>query len=147
MENTKRCQKCSETKDVKKFSKDSKQKDGLQTWCKACSAAHSKIYYQKHAKKMRKQSNSAYKLRKARNKQWVRNFLEKHPCVDCGTGDVRVLEFDHCRGVKKQYVSRLVMDGYSIECIKTEIAKCDVVCANCHRIRTYERDGGNYRTV
>jgi hypothetical protein len=66
----------------------------------------------------------------------VEPYLRSHPCIDCGETDVRVLQFDHCRGQKKAEVSRLIREGYSLEVIKAEMAKCDVVCANCHIRRT-----------
>jgi hypothetical protein len=50
-----------------------------------------------------------------------------------------MMDFDHVRGEKLFDVSRMVGPGLSLELIKAEIAKCDVVCANCHRIRTFER--------
>ena len=66
-----------------------------------------------------------------------------HPCVDCGESDIVVLEFDHLRD-KTANVSYLISTG-EIPRIKEEIAKCEVVCANCHRRRTSER-GGWYRS-
>jgi hypothetical protein len=33
----------------------------------------------------------------------------------------------------------MIHDGFSWAAIKKEILKCEVVCANCHRIRTYDR--------
>jgi|TARA_R100001510_G_C7454954_1_gene78091 hypothetical protein len=48
------------------------------------------------------------------------------------------LQYDHRDGeVKRCDINR--MDGYSIKTIKTEMRKCDVVCANCHAIRTEQR--------
>ncbi len=96
---------------------------------------------------MRRASNSAKNKRRRKVKKWLRSFLETSKCTDCRTTDVRVLEFDHVRGKKEMEISRLVNDGYSSKRLYREIAKCDVVCANCHRIRTYARSGGNYRTV
>jgi phenylalanyl-tRNA synthetase alpha subunit len=40
---------------------------------------------------------------------------------------------------KKYNVSRMIHDGFSWKAIKKEIEKCEVVCANCHRVRTYNR--------
>ena len=71
------------------------------------------------------------------------DYLRLHPCVDCGESDIVVLEFDHLRD-KTRNVSYLIGTG-EIPRIKEEIAKCDVVCANCHRRRTSER-GGWYRS-
>jgi len=62
--------------------------------------------------------------------------------VDCSESDVRVLEFDHL-GDKLADVSALVRAS-SLAKIQAEVAKCDVVCANCHRIRTRTRVG-DYR--
>jgi hypothetical protein len=59
-------------------------------------------------------------------------------CVDCGESNHIVLDFDHIRD-KKYNVSRMIHDGFSWAAIKKEIEKCEVVCANCHRIRTYNR--------
>ena len=55
-------------------------------------------------------------------------------------GDIShvALQFDHRNGEEKKYnICR--MDGNSIENIKKEMKKCDVVCANCHAIRTEQR--------
>jgi hypothetical protein len=58
-------------------------------------------------------------------------------CLDCGTTDTRVLEFDHVRGEKLFNIGGI---RKGMKALEEEIAKCDVVCANCHRIRTYDRD-------
>ena len=59
-------------------------------------------------------------------------------CQDCGVTNPIVLDFDHLKD-KKYNVSRMIHDGFSWAAIKKEIAKCEVVCANCHRIRTHNR--------
>jgi hypothetical protein len=47
------------------------------------------------------------------------------------------MDFDHVRGSKLMEVSRLV--GASAQRLRDELAKCEVVCANCHRIRSARR--------
>jgi hypothetical protein len=64
-------------------------------------------------------------------------------CVDCGIADIRVLAFDHVRGVKVAAISMTMRDA-SFEKLKAEIAKCEVRCANCHAIVTYKRSGGSW---
>lgn len=60
------------------------------------------------------------------------------PCADCGRRyPSYVMDFDHRRGKKRMVVARMAAGGYSVASVLAEIAKCDVVCANCHRIRTY----------
>lgn len=78
---------------------------------------------------------------RARNFAKVIEYLEAHPCVECGITNPIVLDFDHLPGTDKKFeVSRAVQASTrSWALIESEIAKCEVVCANCHRIRTAER--------
>ena len=62
------------------------------------------------------------------------DYLKKHPCVDCGEKNPIVLEFDHLRD-KLIEVSRLVQYT-SINKVQSEIEKCEIRCANCHRRKT-----------
>src|ERR1035437_1724100 len=65
------------------------------------------------------------------------NALKAAPCMDCGnTFPPICMQYDHRRGTKRGYVSSLVWRNCSWETILAEIAKCDLVCANCHSIRT-----------
>ena len=50
-----------------------------------------------------------------------------------------VLEFDLVRGEKRGNVSDMSHQSFSIKTIQLEIEKCEIRCANCHRIATYER--------
>lgn len=61
----------------------------------------------------------------------------EHGCQDCGMfpKQPEVLDFDHVRGQKVTEVS--LMRNSTLEALVEEIEKCDVVCANCHRIRTF----------
>ncbi len=63
-------------------------------------------------------------------------------CADCGyNAHPAALDFDHLPGAEKwRGVSRLMTVRW--EKVAEEIAKCEVVCANCHRIRTAERRNG-----
>ena len=74
-----------------------------------------------------------------RNKD-IKNFLAKYKmesgCIDCGyKGHHSALDFDHITGRKDINVCFTK----SISQAKKEIEKCEVVCSNCHRIRTYNR--------
>lgn len=63
------------------------------------------------------------------------NKAKDKPCADCGKRyPPYVMDLDH-RGDKFTDVSK--MKSYSIQRLLAEIAKCDVVCANCHRERTH----------
>ena len=79
----------------------------------------------------------------ARNKarEFIAAYFAIHPCVDCGESGPIVLTFDHVRGGKRDNVADMVRNGLGVESIKAEIEKCDVVCFNCHSLRTQERTG------
>ncbi len=63
---------------------------------------------------------------------------KNRPCADCGERyPPYVMDFDHL-GDKVAPVSYMV-PVYGSERILAEIAKCEVVCSNCHRLRTYRR--------
>jgi hypothetical protein len=67
------------------------------------------------------------------------DYFRTHPCTDCGEADPVVLEFDHL-GDKAFNISDGIRDrGW--QALIDEIAKCEVVCANCHRRRTAKRAG------
>lgn len=61
-------------------------------------------------------------------------------CADCGYREhAEALDFDHLPGRGKvSHISKLVSNA-GMDKILAEIEKCDVVCANCHRVRTAER--------
>ena len=61
------------------------------------------------------------------------------PCADCGQKfPPEVMDFDHVRGLKEGDISRLVYTAGE-ERVRAELEKCEVVCANCHRLRTAAR--------
>jgi hypothetical protein len=79
--------------------------------------------------------------RETKSKRVCCELFPTHPCADCGESDPVVLTFDHVRGTKRGNVSDMVRDGLGLETIKAEMEKCDVVCYNCHSLRTQERSG------
>lgn len=61
-------------------------------------------------------------------------------CADCGYAEDPVaLDFDHVRGTKIANLATMVGARRPLEQLLEEVEKCDIVCANCHRIRTVVR--------
>lgn len=61
-------------------------------------------------------------------------------CLDCRWREwPRGLDWDHVRGVKITNIAIMIANGRPWSEIEVEMAKCELVCANCHRIRTCER--------
>lgn len=75
---------------------------------------------------------------RSRNKKIVLDFLSGAGCVDCGTSDWRVLEFDHVESDKTSNVSYLMRTASEAR-LREEMSKCQIRCKNCHAIKTYER--------
>ena len=64
--------------------------------------------------------------------------LKSIPCMDCGgLFPPEAMDFDHVRGKKLFQIATSM--GISLDRLEAELAKCDLVCANCHRIRTRKR--------
>jgi len=78
--------------------------------------------------------------RKSRYHDTVVQLKASSCCSDCkGFYPACVMDFDHVRGKKMANIAQMVTSGYSLKTLMAEIAKCELVCANCHRVRTYER--------
>jgi hypothetical protein len=123
---------------------------------KAC--AYSRRYYAEHKEKAKAQHRAWYAKNKAHQNEKSRlNMARRHkarasiviaakavPCMDCGGMFPHyVMDLDHVRGTKVASVSVMVRDymKYTEAEIVAEMAKCEVVCSNCHRIRTYRHGG------
>lgn len=64
--------------------------------------------------------------------------LKSKPCTDCGgTFDPVCMDFDHIGTDKRYNVAKML--SASVQQVLDEIAKCELVCANCHRLRTKNR--------
>ena len=69
----------------------------------------------------------------------ITNIKETTPCMDCGnTFPACCMEFDH-RKTKTKEVGSLVAMSAKWDRIEEEISNCDLLCSNCHRIRTKDR--------
>lgn len=71
--------------------------------------------------------------------KYIQDIKGKTPCMDCKANyPYYVMDFDHVRGRKHKNVAELI-PTLSKKKIDEEIAKCEIVCSNCHRIRTHLR--------
>lgn len=118
-----------------------KNKGTYQSFCLPCNREQNREWYRENKAallpKIRKRSASYVQ----RNKRYVCDWLRSHPCLDCGESDIIVLEFDHIADDKSGNVSTMMFSGVSLGVLQSEIDKCEVVCANCHKRRTSLRGG------
>lgn len=141
--NLKICSKCNKEKPLTEFyyRKNGPRKGKYYEKCKECMKDRGRKYYHKNIKRQLKLAL----IRRNRYRKNIRDFLDSiknHPCMDCNnTYPPCVMDFDHRNSNEKEKeVARMVAGGWSRDNIIKEIKKCDLVCANCHRIRTFRRN-------
>lgn len=95
-----------------------------------------KIYYQSHLTECRDRMKVTNHKTRSNNRNYL-NTLKSEPCTDCHSRyNPWQMDFDHKDPTKKIYgIARMLLARR--EDLDREIAKCDLVCANCHRNRTY----------
>lgn len=97
-------------------------------------AAIRRHYYSHKEQYAAKNNRKAERLR-----QFITDFKTGKPCMDCGNlYPPYVMDFDH-RGDEEKYDNVSHLTRSSLRRVKEEIAKCDLVCSNCHRERTHQR--------
>jgi len=133
----KRCGMCQQLKPESEFSRKGKN---LQSKCKECHREYHRCYYKKNKARFIAK-NRRNKNRQRRRLRLILWEAKQRPCQDCGgVFHPWVMEFDHRESsLKLDAVANLVSHGCTDERLRNEISKCDVVCANCHRMRTYHR--------
>lgn len=132
---TKVCTWCRKRKPEEKFSI---RRDSLrQAHCKTC---HSE-YHRKHYLANKTKYIGYARARQKRLRRFIVEYKTGKRCTDCKRKYPHyVLQFDHLPGcVKKVHLANIHGRGWSLERIMEEIKKCDLVCANCHAVRTFKR--------
>jgi len=147
-----RCTKCFlfQTKDS--FHKKN-NKLGIRSSCKICRGIErTKVYTENKDKELEycriyKQNNlekrkETGRKSAAKNLIWFRGFLNEVknvPCMDCGNiFSPCAMDFDH-RNYKEKLFNISEGQCKNEDILLQEIAKCDIVCANCHRTREHNR--------
>lgn len=105
-------------------------------------AEYHRNWYHENKDRIRDRKNRLSSER--RKSLLVRAFEYKasHGCADCGEDDPVVLDFDHDDVESKtKAISDMIRCGNSWKNILSEIKKCTVRCANCHRRRTAKQFG------
>lgn len=129
----KKCSSCCEIKTPDSFGKKKRAKDGLQSLCKQCNKTYQQVHYATNKQDYLDRNKRAV----FDTREWLAAYKTGKPCADCnGVFHHVAMDFDHL-GDKLLDVSDMIKHGKKK--ILEEIAKCELVCSNCHRIRTYER--------
>ena len=129
------CSKCGEDKPEEDFPKRGSK--GRGSYCLVCQRSYSKRHYQETKEVRNSDRTRRRKEERLRLRQEVAE-LKSNPCLDCGeTHPHWAMDFDHRKGEEKLFNVGYGVNRYSRGVVLREIAKCDLVCALCHRYRTY----------
>lgn len=120
------CTKCGIEKPIEEFYKNKTKRDGHSSICKDCQREADRRYYLSNKDKVRKRAKVFHKK--------VMDYINSRKsigCYICSEKDIACLDFHHLRD-KVTEVAKLIGND-NLTQIKTEIDKCVVLCANCHR--------------
>lgn len=134
MTNMKKCGRCKQKKPLEEFNFKNKSLQTKQKSCKNCTREEVKIHYSKNKKYYLVKAKKRNKINREKINNYIWEFLNSHPCIDCGEKDPVVLDFDHQKD-KVAPVS-IIKKTLSMIKIQKEISKCVIRCANCHRRKT-----------
>ena len=106
------------------------------SYCKKCSKKEYRKWADKNEARL-----AQYAIDTAKRNRALVDRLKARPCADCGHAfPPVVMDFDHLpQHIKREKISNMMSSKFSEEAILAEAAKCEVVCSNCHRIRTAAR--------
>jgi hypothetical protein len=131
---SKTCSKCRAIKAVTDFNFKNRAAGVRHTYCRDCGKQITRSHYRRN--------KQAYLDRNTRTNSRHRELIrlaKARPCADCGVQyPYYVMDFDHREAGSKSFILSDVPRATRLSLMR-EIAKCDVVCANCHRERTHQR--------
>lgn len=120
------CTYCGKRKPLTEFS--SRGKGKTHSWCKPCVKDYDHKRYEIDWKQIRKRNEQ----HKKENVEWFNEYKTTLHCVVCKEDSPECLDFHHLDERKEMNISTM-RRYHSKESILKEIAKCTVVCSNCHR--------------
>jgi hypothetical protein len=125
----KHCSKCNADKPLSEFNKKKAAIDGLNCQCRTCENKASKSHYEK---------NKHYYKEKARRnvetiKLWFDDYKSKLKCEICGEKHPATFDFHHTDPTQKEECISILVGRGSMRRLQSELKKCKVFCANCHR--------------
>lgn len=150
------CTKCNEEKEDTEFHNRKDRPKGKASMCKLCSNKRWQKYKEENPGKIStnfenwkkkpanmKRLKELWAQRDKNREQKLRdilNHLKDAPCQDCGVKyPTYVLDFDHRPEEVKLFNVSYLSKARTVKRLLEEIKKCDLVCANCHRVRTHNR--------
>lgn len=130
----KTCARCKEQKPLDQFNR--KTETQLQSFCKPCNKEYQREHYLSNKEMYALKWAKWKKDFKAEAHTYLREAA-KDGCKVCGEKDYVCLQFHHINpDTKISTVARMICDSVSLDKVKEEAAKCEILCANCHMRHT-----------
>lgn len=143
MQESKHCPCCGTVKLRSRFARSKNRSGGLQSYCRECIANLDHARYEREVgRSVLRRTRRSYGASRG---AWLRSLKAGRPCTDCGrVFDPQVMQWDHLPGFEK--LGEISQGGSWIagrteEEILAEVRKCELVCTNCHTLRTFRRRG------
>lgn len=146
----KKCTRCGKVKSFKEFVAHKASSDGLSSNCRSCSGSIIKAHYFRTSivtkrydrnatpEERRKKQLKYFQGKVRDHKQFLNELKDSEPCSDCKERFPSVcMDFDHVETGKRYSLAQ--MSNHSRERIWEELRRCELVCCNCHRVRTKKR--------
>jgi ribosomal protein L32 len=132
----KTCGKCGEQQELTSFHRRGRI---VQAWCRSCRQTYDRSYHARNSSTRVAQS----RMRRAKLARFNAEMKAATPCADCGHFfHHAAMTWDHIPGVPKLAdIANLVKGGMRRKFF-IELTKCELVCANCHAVRTWSRQRG-----
>lgn len=130
-----RCAICERSKPSSEFHRS---RTGQFSYCRECRCAYDRRYYAERGKPARQERT---RVRREAAHVWMDALKAGRTCADCGEMfPPYVMHWDHLPGhIKVAEVGTMVSGGWNRDAIRNEMKKCELVCANCHVMRTVRR--------
>lgn len=146
----KNCPKCNTVKNIEDFSIRNKKTGSRISYCIPCHKLYQADHYQKnkaHHDKVAAPASRRFVRRKREELIKTIDELKSEKCTDCKNKfSPWIMQYDHREtGTKIDNVATMVHNLKPLDVILAEISKCDLVCANCHADRTYQRRNSVFR--
>jgi hypothetical protein len=140
----KTCKICTQTKPLNEFyKKRSNGKNSYMHICKVCSNAKSKVNYQKNREWYIKRDAKRDKVWR----NWLSSLKEGKPCQNCKQVYHPVVMDWHHRDPSLKIRGVAHFRPTNKQAVYEEIAKCDLLCSNCHRYLTHVKDYSSEKSV
>jgi hypothetical protein len=129
---TKICCRCSQPRPVEDFNKNRKRRDGLQSFCRTCDNGQRRAWYRQPGMKDAEIARNREQRRAI--VEWFAELKSRLKCDQCPENHPATLDFHHRNAEEKDFgLAELSRKSTNKDRILRELAKCQVLCANCHR--------------